>query len=509
MEAAPSIQLNSQIIDIQVHDQRCFVLQGNPDPDPDINQYYEITCLDKKTFGFVYTASAPKPITQMLVTDTYIFAVTKYSNTILRWNTSNGEPRDPVVFSDLQVTSISFPDPKVPKILVYTNTNTIVLYDYEKSFTSVKKTDNRIVSLIKHRQWSITVTTTEVLVNGIRRYIGTVLGDGVYLDPVSDNLFFMTTPQKYRRMNLNNPLDINDYKISNYFRSMCPYEGYIYFGIHHLRKVSYHGTILNQYPQLFQMITAVTADREAGVIYTGTLSGRLLAYNGYIQEEDMQSNTGYTFQSDINDVPDKPTDCSNTSLLTLEDYTKEDSPVRVYLPKSNGKFEKSICFTLDELKYHLQSDLTNTYPNNIMAICTRPSDSQSNTTGHGSKATHKIVVKLPVGNVYVTLGSIFSIIKNHTKPLYALSLYSGRKRRIGNVKGVYGASMNHCQTPGFQVYKIYQKESLQNGTIVIENSTDFLDKNVQSLLTSSDGLMTNAMTIELLQRILETFPANT
>ncbi|NBP00494.1 MAG: hypothetical protein EBU90_10300 [Proteobacteria bacterium] len=487
-----SILFNSPIKDIHVQDKKCFVLQDN-----------EITCLDKQTFGFVYVVRSPKLITQLLITDNYIFAVTKFSDTILRWNTSNGEPRDPVVFSDLQVTSINIPDPKVPKILVYTNSNTIALYDYQKSFTSVRKTDNQLVSLIKHKQWSITVNTKEVLVNNIRRYIGTILSDGIYLDPVSDNLFFMTAPQKYRRMNLNNPLDINEYNISKHYRSMCPYEGYIYFGVHHLRKVSYHGTILQEYPQLFQMITAVAADDN--VIYTGTLSGLLMAYNGYIQEEDIQNSSMYEFQSQIRPIPDQPTDCSNTSLITLEDYTKDDSPVRVYLPKSSGEFEKALCFTLDELKYHLQSDLTNTYPNNIMAICTRPSNSQSNTTGHGAQPTHKIVVKLPVGNLYVTLGSIFEIIKNHTKPLYALPLYSGRKRRIGNVKGVYGASMNHCQTPGFNVYKIYQKEPLQNGTNVVEDSTDFLDENVQSLLASSGGLMTDAMTIDLLQQILETF----
>jgi hypothetical protein len=164
--------------------------------------------------------------------------------------------------------------------------------------------------------------------------------------------------------------------------------------------------------------------------------------------------------------------CTNDNLITLEPYTKDDEAIVVYLPNKENKFEKAICSTHLELTEYLRSGEGTSTPDSIMAIYTRPR--VINPSGYGSKPSGRIVVKLPVNNVYITMGSMERIMGGGgNKIWYALPLFGGKRRRIGNLKGLFGRSMNHGQVPGFQVYKVYTKEEIRSGVVVEEDNGDY------------------------------------
>jgi hypothetical protein len=164
--------------------------------------------------------------------------------------------------------------------------------------------------------------------------------------------------------------------------------------------------------------------------------------------------------------------CSNDSIITMESYTEEDDPIQIFLLNSTGKFEKSTCITVDELKQMLSSNMNTTTPSNIMSIYTKPKE--VNTTGIGANATGRIVIKLPPNNIYVTYGSLKRIMKSTTNMVwYALPLFGGKRRRIGNLDEAIISGSNHGQIPGFVVYKLYTKDEIRNGVIVKEQSDDY------------------------------------
>jgi hypothetical protein len=163
--------------------------------------------------------------------------------------------------------------------------------------------------------------------------------------------------------------------------------------------------------------------------------------------------------------------CTNDNLITLEPYTKDDDPIVIYLPDSKMKYNKSVCSTKEELVQYLESMKDTGIPDNIMTIYTSPRD--NNVSGYGGKPTGKIIVKLPVMNIYVTYGSLKRILHNKEKQWYAMPLFGGKRRRVGNLMGIFGSSMNHGQVPGFVIYKLYNKRQIKNKMEVKETGTDY------------------------------------
>ncbi len=128
--------------------------------------------------------------------------------------------------------------------------------------------------------------------------------------------------------------------------------------------------------------------------------------------------------------------------------------------------------TLEELTASLKSELDVFPPTNLMTIYTSPTD--FNDVGYGAKPTGKIIFKLPVNNIFITLGSLQKILSNkNIKNYYLLPLYNGKRRRVGNLKGLFGSSMNHGQVPGFVIYKVYTLDEIKNNIIIKESSTDY------------------------------------
>ncbi|NDA63301.1 MAG: hypothetical protein EBX50_14860 [Chitinophagia bacterium] len=158
------------------------------------------------------------------------------------------------------------------------------------------------------------------------------------------------------------------------------------------------------------------------------------------------------------------------NYLTSEDYTDSDysDMYVIKLLNSKNKFNLGTCSTKEELITSLKTDLNFDYaPSNIMCIYTSPID--GNPVGYGSKPTIKIIIKITVGNYFVTLGSVYRILTEPNKIWYALPMFGGKKRRIGNLAGIIGSNMNHGQIPGFIIYKLYTKEEIINRIRVVED----------------------------------------
>jgi hypothetical protein len=185
-------------------------------------------------------------------------------------------------------------------------------------------------------------------------------------------------------------------------------------------------------------------------------------------EEDSQDFT--SFRADNANIKrERSVDsCINDNLMTMSSYTDDDEPIMVYMPNSRNEFENSICITKEELVAYLRAFQDTSTPDNIMTIY-----SKGDVSGYGSKPLGKIVVKLPVNNIYITMGSMQKIIKSANTTWYALPLFGGKRRRIGNLKGLYGASMNHGQVPGYLVYKLYTREEVDQGVEAIEEGSDY------------------------------------
>ena len=245
------------------------------------------------------------------------------------------------------------------------------------------------------------------------------------------------------------------------FELIFPYDDYLFICMDQRIKLTNHeGLTIQRFVSHTSTVTAMYASNN--ILVSASTSGDISVDPINIAEED----TTYYSHVSINtsNVSNSRTvnDCSNISLFALSPYTADDDPIMFYLPNSNNMFSKAICTTHDELISLLNSDKNTATPTNIMAIYSRPR--LPDNTGVGSFPLGKIVIKLPVNNVYVTYGSMKRVISEMStnKIWYAIPLFGGKKRRIGNIKGIYGVSMNHGQTPGFLVYKLFSPNDLHD-----------------------------------------------
>lgn len=224
--------------------------------------------------------------------------------------------------------------------------------------------------------------------------------------------------------------------------------------------------------------------RERLFLVVGTWEGEIMIYdidtneNKYEEDDQDFSNTISDSDSIVDYMEEDSNQkkrvqrCSNKNIMTLEDYTEEDDPIMIYMQNTRGKFEKATCVTAEELINYYKAFIGTSLPDNIMCIYTTPRN--KNETGRGGNPTGKIVVKLPTNNIYVTMGSIERIMKERdNKNWYALPLFGGKRRRVGNIKGLFGSSMNHGQIPGYIIYKIYTENEIKQGVVVEEDNNDY------------------------------------
>lgn len=215
-----------------------------------------------------------------------------------------------------------------------------------------------------------------------------------------------------------------------------------------------------------------------------------------IPEEDTSDYTSITSDTDsITQESDTSnlSSCINNDYIMNEPYTKEDNPIQIYTLNSQGKFQKSSCITKDELSMHLSTGKGTKIPEVLQAIYTTPSDIHESLDGKGTNATGKLIVKIPPNNIWVTLGSIERVMKSGINEWYALPLYGGKRRRIGNLDEMFGESRNHGQVPGFSIYKLFTRQEIKDNVKVEETSTDypiFLFNNTKKLYDIIGGEVT-------------------
>ena len=193
----------------------------------------------------------------------------------------------------------------------------------------------------------------------------------------------------------------------------------------------------------------------------------------YEEDREDEETTNVTTSAQKVTPPDVK-DCLNDDLITLEKYTKDQNPILVYIQDANDLFKKALCVTYDELRMYLNTMRDTSIPDNIMTLYTK-SKIHDDPSGRGSKPTARIVFKMPVNNMYITMGSmkrIFQSIETN-RVWYALPLFGGLRRRVGNLKGIFGPSMNHGQIPGYKIYKLFTQDEITKGVIVKESTNDY------------------------------------
>jgi hypothetical protein len=160
------------------------------------------------------------------------------------------------------------------------------------------------------------------------------------------------------------------------------------------------------------------------------------------------------------------------SPITLEAYTSDSDLISFKLYNTTTKkFGKGQCMFKNELR-----EMLSTGEGNVFSIW-----KGGDTSGRGGKPTNRLVVKLFTGasTIYVTLQSAHKLFHSKDKIFYALPLYGGMRRRVGNLYGRIGVSENHGQVPGFQIYKLFsrleiEREATGSATIKDDFNLDFL-----------------------------------
>lgn len=171
--------------------------------------------------------------------------------------------------------------------------------------------------------------------------------------------------------------------------------------------------------------------------------------------------------------------CANESPFSLTPYTSKDwgDIVSVKTMGSNGKFETGNCITREELRMCLASEQQSDEPSYIQCIYSTPYDKRGSNlkTGLTGSPTNRLVFKFPTNGMFITMGSLKRVMTcTDIRTWYALPLFGGKRRRIGNIMGRYGVSMNHGQVPGYQVYKLYTKREIRSGVEATETYDDYI-----------------------------------
>jgi hypothetical protein len=151
--------------------------------------------------------------------------------------------------------------------------------------------------------------------------------------------------------------------------------------------------------------------------------------------------------------------CQNPITLEAFEADSADSAdsadlisIKIY-NDATEKFGKGQCMIKSDLKEMISSG-----QGTVFSIW-----KGGDTSGRGGKPTDKIVVKLHIGavSIYITIASAHKLFHNKDKIFYALPLYGGKRRRVGNLYGRIGVSENHGQIPGFKIYKLFTRDEVE------------------------------------------------
>lgn len=204
--------------------------------------------------------------------------------------------------------------------------------------------------------------------------------------------------------------------------------------------------------------------------------------------------------------------CVNESPITLLPYDNNDLEdlFTIKLPNKRGKFKTGSCLTREEFSQSLLSDLEKERPEYIMSVYTTPPKEQDLVTGFTGKPTIRLVVRIISNQIYITLGSAKRVFTEQEKTWYALPLFGGKRRRLGNITGTYGSSMNHGQVPGFVIYKLFTRQEIERGAQAIDTLEDYLILPEQlhflPFINGSDPVSLSNFTRDIVYEIINEYP---
>ena len=202
-----------------------------------------------------------------------------------------------------------------------------------------------------------------------------------------------------------------------------------------------------------------------------------ISYSPIVLSPNTSKSLNLSFDSDPVNWMKKSCSNQDVSAITYLDYQEFEKLdlFNIRFLSSDGKsFQDEVqCISRQELLEWLSSDINVLPPTNIMSIYTPPKDTSPSSleTGFTAKPTKRYVVRLPPSNFYVTFGSVHRLLSLPDRHWFALPLFGGQRKRVGNIFGYYGSSMNHGQVPGEIIYKLYTLDDLQQ-TITVDETID-------------------------------------
>jgi hypothetical protein len=211
------------------------------------------------------------------------------------------------------------------------------------------------------------------------------------------------------------------------------------------------------------------------------------------ENNDTDSNIKLLSENNEQWVENNCYSCLNP--ITQYNYTQEEwnDLVSIKQLDSNGKFKKGHCISINNFKDSIKRDLIKSREElnrmdyktifSIYRLKNKNLSENDLRRGLGTRPTKMLLflLNLPSGTLFIDIESAYKLVNNKTKELYALPLFGGLRRRVGNLKGsLMEISTHHGQIDGYKIYRLLTKNEIEN-----EMNVDFelqLLSELQSLL---------------------------
>lgn len=196
------------------------------------------------------------------------------------------------------------------------------------------------------------------------------------------------------------------------------------------------------------------------------------------------TNADYTCEQSSEWAKRNCASCSN--VVTLEAFTPEQerslASIKLFNEDTKQFAPLGECVSVEDVKDMLRSDIGNPSPQYVYSLYSLKPNTQHLSEselrrGMGTEPSQRTVFKLVLGNatLFVTAGSMIHLLRSKTPAtLYAVPLFGGKPRRVGNVMGqLLGVGTNHGQIPGYKIYKLYSAETLVHSKSATVDEFDF------------------------------------
>jgi|UniRef100_A0A6C0AMK2 hypothetical protein len=163
--------------------------------------------------------------------------------------------------------------------------------------------------------------------------------------------------------------------------------------------------------------------------------------------------------------------------ISQYNYTQEEWSDLVSIKQldSNGKFKRGHCISINDFKESIKRDLITSREElsrmnyktifSIYKLKNKNLSENDLRRGLGTRPTKLLLflLNLPSGSLFIDIESAYKLVNNKTKELYALPLYGGLRRRVGNLKGsLMEISTHHGQIDGYKIYRLLTRSEIED-----------------------------------------------